>query len=247
MDRILPGRAFCISLAVALTALPALLLVPSAVAGVSSAAHYAYKVIGVDYAATGQLSGGRLPGSCVGVALWEGDVATSSDSQGELSALASGKGSLTIHGHGSSGIVDANMGVESKLSNASYRETTACDSSESETAFTLTPCTQTVDSSLHVHVRISGGVGTHVKLSWYFFQHNGAAGKLVPDTFGCVERYEFPDGSCTTKATLNAFTARKVTLPFSCLFSTNTPPFGRNFTRFAAVAHATGALHLTRK
>ena len=247
MDRILPGRAFCISLGVALTTLLALLVAsPAALARVSSTAHYSYKVVGVDYTAAGQLAGARFRGACVGIAMWEGDVATGTGGEGELSELASGKASLTIHGHGTSGSVDANMGVESKFSNAFYRETTACDSSESETAFTLTPCMQTVDSKLHVHVRIAGGVGTRVKLSWYFFQHNGAAGKLVPDTFSCVEPYQFPDGSCTTRATLNAFTSKTVKLPFSCFFSTSTPPPGRNYTKYLSAARATGALHLKR-
>jgi hypothetical protein len=247
MDRILPLRALRVSSVLALAALSATLSIPSvASAGVSSTAHYGYRVTGVQYTANGQLSAGRLPGGCVGIALWEGDVTTKLGGQGELVALANGKASLLIHSHGTSGTVDANAEVESQLSNAFYRETTACDQSESETAFALTPCTQTVDSSLHIHVRISGGVGTHVKLSWIFFQHNGAAGKLVPDTFSCREPLQFPDGTCTTRATLNTFTRKVLTLPFSCLFSSQAPPAGRGATKYASVVTATGSIRLKR-
>jgi hypothetical protein len=56
----------------------------------------------------------------------------------------------------------------------------------------------------------------------------------------------FPVGICTTKAGLNKFTSKTVTLPFNCLFTTSTPPAGRNYTKYSAVAHAQGALHLKR-
>jgi hypothetical protein len=58
MDRILPERARCKSPVLALTMLLALLIfAPAAIAGVSSSAHYAYKVNGVQYKAEGQEPG----------------------------------------------------------------------------------------------------------------------------------------------------------------------------------------------
>jgi len=108
------------------------------------------------------------------------------------------------------------------------------------------PCSQTQDSTLHVHASIAGGVGTRVKLSWTFFLFAGASGKLLPDTFSCVEPYQFPDGSCVSRTTLNALTGPSATLRFKCDFATSSPPAGRSYTKYGAVVSATGTIRLKR-
>jgi hypothetical protein len=245
MARISPGRAFLASLGVVLTAQLALLICTSAVyASNSGTAHYEYHVTGVDYHATGQVSGGRFQGECTPAedALWEGDV-TSDDS--ELRQLVKlGDGSLKVLPHGTSGDIEAKFFVESKFS-ASHRETTACENG-SESASSTLSCMNSSESEQRVLVDISGGVGDRVKLAWTFSLEDGSGSQLVPNTFSCVEPYVFPIGICTTKAGLNKLTSRTVTLPFDCLYTTSTPPAGRNYTKYAAVAHANGALHLKR-
>ncbi len=240
------GRASCASVGIALIALLALLgASPAAFASESGTAHWTYRVAAVDYNATGSLAGGRIPGGCVGIALWEGDVSTNNDT--EVAPLSLGKVSLTVHAHGTSGTGNAKIDVNSKLSNAYHRVTTACDENENETAFTMTPCTGSIASKMHVSVRISGGVGTRVKLVWDFFQFGGASGTLVPDSFSCVEPFRFPDETCTTKASLGALNHKKVNLPFKCFYSTITPPPGSGYTRYEASSYATGVLKLKRQ
>ena len=244
--RTAPKPAFCTSVGIALFALLALVgASPAAFASESGTAPWTYKITGVDYNATGQLAGGRVPGTCVGIAFWEGEVSTNNDT--EVAPLTLGKVSLTVHAHGTSGSGLAKIEVKSKLSNAFHRITTACDESEFESAFTMTPCTGSLDSKMHVSVSISGGVGTPVKLLWDFFQFGGASGTLVTDSFSCVEPFKFPDKTCTTKSSLGALNHKKVSLPFKCFYSTLTPPPGSNYTHYESNAYATGVLNLERK
>lgn len=216
----------------------------AAVAGENGTEHWTYKITGVDYNATGTLAGGRLPGGCVGIALWEGNVSTNNDD--EVAPLTLGKMALTIHAHGTSGSGLAKIQVKSQLSNAFHRETTACDESESETAFKMTPCTGSRESKMHLSMKISGGVGTRVSLLWDFFQFGGATGTLVTDSFSCVEPFKFPDQTCTTKSSLGALNHNRVSLPFKCLYSTQSPPPGSMYTKYESNAYAKGVVNLKR-
>ncbi len=244
MSRISPQRALCTSLVIALTALLTLLVAsPAAFASVSGSTRYEYKVYWVSYKAEGAIVGWHV-NKCVGTSLVEGVVTT--DSELDLGATFLGKLSLTIHGHGSSGSGYAKIDVKSQLSNSFFRETTACDSSEKESAATETHCAQPLDSKMHVSVLINGGVGNHVKLSWDFFHYGGASGTLLPDSFSCVEPLTFPDGTCTTKASLSQFNKKFVTLPFVCLYDAEASPPGRNYTKYLAVANTKGELRLKR-
>jgi hypothetical protein len=231
---------------VALIALLTLLCAsPAAFAGVSSTTHHEYKVIRLTYMANGDLAGGRVPGGCVGTALWEGKVNTEAES--DLLSTSAGKAALTIGPHGSSGSGYAKADAKSQLSEAFHRETTACDENENETAFTMTPCTGAIDSKMHVSMRVSGGVGTRLKLVWDFFQYGGASGTLVPDTFSCVEPFRFPDGTCRSKASLGEFNHLFVHLLFRCFYSTSDPPAGSNYTVYTSSSYAQGVLELKRK
>lgn len=231
---------------IALVALLTLLCAsPTAFASVSSTTHYEYKAIRLTYMANGDLAGGRVPGPCVGIALWEGKVKTEAES--DLLSTLVGKASLTIGPHGTSGSGYAKADAKSQFSEAFHRETTACDENGNETAFTMTPCTGAIDSKMHVSMRVNGGVGNRVKLIWDFFQYGGASGTLVPDSFSCVEPFKFPDGTCTSRESLGAFNQLFVRLPFRCFYSTSTPPPGSNYTRYTSSSYALGELELKRK
>jgi len=223
MGRISLERSLRISSGVALAALLALLAASPAVsAGASGTARYHFSVGVAAYDGVGDVVGGRFPGKCVGISNWDGNM-HSEDQTLSTSNAPTGKLSLTIHGHGTSGSGYARVDLHSTLK-ATYRLTTACETIEgveSETAFQETPCAGPVDSKMHVSVRISGGVGNRVKLVWDFLQFGGASGALVPDSL-CVEPLKFPTGVCTTYATLNQFNHKLVTLPFKCFNST--PP-----------------------
>jgi hypothetical protein len=223
---------------------------PAVHASVSDTASYEYKVTGFDYHASGQLDGGRFQSACTPVedSLWEGEI-TTAEAEPELSALHFGNASLEVHPHGTSGDIDAEMLVESKFS-ASHTETTACESNGDVASIFTTPCNEEGQTKLTAHVKINGRVGNRVKLTWDFFLDDG--GSLVPSTFTCVKPFQFPEGSSkdcskgTRTASLGKFTAKKVKVPFLCLYSTTTPPRGSNYTRFGAVAYAKGALFLRR-
>jgi hypothetical protein len=251
MGRISPKRASCTSLGIVITALLALLIAsPAAHADKNGVARYKYKVTRFDYHAKGQLTGGKFQPVCTPAedALWGGDITTD---DAELSALGKvGDASLTIHGHGTNGELEAKTMIDSKFT-ATHRETTACEH-ESESASSTSNCTGDLESEMNVLVDISGGVGNRARITWNFFQDNGQ-GNLVPNTFQCVEPFEFSDGlgdmNCTkgtTIANLDKFTSKTVRLPFQCRSSTTTPPPGRVYTKFGAVAKAKGALFLTR-
>ncbi len=242
-----PKRVACTTLGIALIALLALLgAAPTAFAAASDngTAHWTYKITGVDYSAIGKLAGGRLPGGCVGIALWEGEVKTDNDT--EVSPLTLGNMSLTVHSHGTSGSGLARIEVNSQLSNAFHRETTACDETESETAFQLTPCTGSRSSKMHLSMKISGGVGTSVSLLWDFFQFGGATGTLVTDSFSCVEPLKFPDQTCRTRSSLGALNHKRVSLPFKCFYTTTAPPPGSGYTKYESNAYAKGVVSLKR-
>lgn len=250
MGRISLKRASCTSLGIVITALLTLLLAsPAAQANKNGVASYKYKVTRFDYHATGQLTGGKFQPVCTPAedALWEGDITTDDAEIAELGKV--GGASLKIHRHGTSGDLEAKTTIESKFT-ATHRETTACEN-ESESASSTSNCTGGLESEMNVLVDISGGVGTRVRINWNFFQDKGQ-GNLVPNTFECGEPFEFPDATeinCTKGtriANLAKFTSKRVKLPFQCLSSTTTPPPGRVYTRFGAVANAKGALFLKR-
>jgi hypothetical protein len=246
IKRLASKRASYTSVGVALIALLALLCAsPAAFSSAGSTTHYEYKVIRLTYDATGDLAGGRVPGGCVGTALWEGKIKTEAET--DLLSTSVGKASLTIGPHGSSGSGYAKADAKSTLSEAFHRETTACDENGNETAFTMTPCAGSLDSKMHVSMRISGGVGTRLKVVWDFFQYGGASGTLVPDSFTCGEPFRFPDGTCMSRANLGEFNHRFVQLLFRCFYTTSTPPAGSNYTRYASSSYAQGVLDLKRK
>ncbi|MDX6605175.1 MAG: hypothetical protein QOF23_1684 [Solirubrobacterales bacterium] len=246
IKRLASRRASYTSVGVALIALLALLCAsPAAFSSAGGTTNYEYKVIRLTYDATGDLAGGRAPG-CVGTALWEGKIKTEAESD-LLSSSPFGKASLTIGPHGSSGSGYAKVDAKSQFSEAFHRETTACDENGNETAFTMTPCAGSLDSKMHVSMRISGGVGTRLKLVWDFFQYGGASGTLVPDTFSCVEPFRFPDGTCRSKASLGEFNHLFVHLLFRCFYSTSDPPAGSNYTVYTSSSYAQGVLELKRK
>jgi hypothetical protein len=248
VDRISPGRAFCTSFSIALAAVALLGASRPAFASVRSTTHYKYRIIGFDYKASGALGGGRVA-ECVGVASWEGAITTEAKSDPLSTALDIV--TLTITSHGTHGGGDFLDGVVAKsFYSAEHRVTTACAGDvPSETAFTKTPCTQTVDSELAMVLSIRGGVGNRVTLDWTFAQVNGASGALVPN-FTCMEPFSFPElpskgGRCTTNASLSAFNKRFVTLPFVCLYETKIPPAG--VAGYYASADAKGTLRLKRR
>lgn len=221
----------------------------AALASGRGTAHYEYKAIRLTYKANGELLGWQVPGQCLHVAMWEGQVETEAESS--LISPFVGKASLTIGPHGSSGSGYVKADAKSTFNNAFHRETTACDESEHETAFTMTPCGGTLDSKMHVSMRFSGGVGTRVKVVWDFVQYGGASGGLVPDSFSCVEPFKFPDQTgvhptCTSMASLGQFTHRYVHLSFRCFYEALTPPPGSNYTKYTASAFAFGDLELKR-
>jgi hypothetical protein len=251
MGRISPRRALRTSPGIALTALLALMVFsPVAQAGVSDTAEYEYKVTGFDYTATGHLSGAHLPSErCTPVedSSWEGDVTTT---EAELSTLTFGDGSLDIHSHGTTGELQAEMPVDSNFK-ASHTETTGCDSEGLvDTTFSTQPCVEEDQSVLKLDVKIHGGVGTQVKLTWDFFIDDGDS--LVPTGFTCIKPFRFAPGSAknclksTRTASLDKFTARRVKIPFSCVYSTKTPPPGTNYTIYGSVVKAKGTLQLKR-
>ncbi|MGV1049705.1 MAG: hypothetical protein ACOYD4_14410 [Solirubrobacterales bacterium] len=234
---------------VALAALLALfVLSPAAQAGVgvSDTASYGYKVTEIDYSAKADLAGGIFPHAdeCdAGVdAAFEGHVETVPS---ELSDLLHGRGSVTIHPHGTSGTVEAHLMVDSTLSDSWHRLDADCMGAE-----TQTPCTQTLQSQMGLRLHISGGVGDRVKLYWSFSQSGDQPAELVPNSFDCVEPMTFPgpdDGSCNTFSGLSRFTAKKIKLPFICHAQRSTPPNnGAAWTIYAATASAKGALYLKR-
>jgi len=235
-------------LGIALTALALLGASPAAFASVRSTTHYKYRIIGLDYKASGALGGGRVA-ECVGVASWEGAITT--EAHLDLLSTAEPKVTLAITSRGTHGFghLSDDVVAESFYS-VEHRVTTACAGEvPSETAFTKTPCTQTVDSGMDLALYIEGGVGNRVTLHWAFHQVAGAFGALVPD-FTCVEPFTFPHfslkgGYCTTKASLSAFNKQFVTLPFVCLYETKMPPAG--VTGYYASADAKGTLRLKRK
>lgn len=212
---------------------------------VSDTASYGYKVTGIDYSAKADMAGGIFPDGeeCdAGVdAVFRGHVDTVPS---ELSELLHGRGTVTIHPHGTSGSVEAKLQIESTLSESWHRLDTDCMGAE-----TQTPCTQTLDSQMGVRIDISGAVGDHVRLSWSFSQYEEQA-ELVPDKFECVEPMTFPgtgDGSCNTYSGLSRFTAETIKLPFICHAQRKTPPNnGRAWTIYAGTASAKGALYLKR-
>jgi len=152
---------------------------------------------------------------------------------------------VTIHPHGTSGSVEAQLQIESTLSESWHRLDTDCMGAE-----TQTPCTQTLDSQMGVRVDISGGVGDRVKLLWSFSQSGDPTAGLVPNSFSCVEPMTFPgsaDGRCNSFSGLSSFTAKKIKLPFICHAQRGTPPNnGRPWRLYTGVASAEGVLFLKR-
>ncbi len=252
MDRFSPGRALFTSMGVVLTACLALLAAsPAALASVHSTAHLKYRIIGLNYRASGALGGGRNPGACTGIASWEGTVETKAEA--DLLSTSVELVHLTIDSHGTHGGGTFLDHVVAKSDyKADHRITTACKTDEgveSETAFTKTPCGRTVNSELITALHISGGVGSRVAVRWTFTQVDGASGSLVPD-FTCMERFDFPEhtatgGLCTTASSLAALNKRFVTLPFKCHYETSVPPSG--VTGYYASADATGTMKLKKR
>jgi hypothetical protein len=202
---------------------------------------YHYTVTSATYTAKGELAGGHFTQQCVGISFWEGHM-TSAGQPGSAVGVAV----LKIHGHGTSGEVDADIDLKSQLGNSFFRETTSCDESDTENGFVLLPCAKSIDSRVHVAALIRGGVGTHVRLYWEFDQHE-EDGALMPDS-SCDEPFDFPykKGACKSQATLFQLNRKHVTLPFRCFFTTTTPAPGSKATKLSASAFNTGALHLTR-
>ena len=243
MGRISQGRVFCGSLGVVLASL-VVSLGASQTAFASGGGHalpsgqrFYYKVTGVDYTATAELTGAVVP-DCVGTEIWSGKVS----SEGRLAPASQASVYFSVGAHGTSGFGFMHLDLHSNLYDASDRLTTACQDG-GESAFAATPCTQSLDGQLSVSVGISGGVGTRLKLAWSFIPHS-----LVPNEFRCAQRwFDFPDGdACTTRATLKGFNHKLVTLPFRCSSGTAVPPPRGGYVTFQAAAFATGALHLKR-
>jgi hypothetical protein len=247
MDQVPSPRALRASSVVLLTALLGFLLGAPAADGRNDTASFKYKVTDFSYKGKAQLTGGRVPG-CVGTALWEGNVTTAEPDLADLGPI--GAASLKIGQHGSSGAIDATVRTTSTLSNAFYRETTACDENGNETAYTMKVCPGTLDSHEQASVKISGGVGDQVKLVWDFTnQNNRGNGHVVPDAFKCGVPYTFPNAvpkACKTVAPLSKFNSDKVKLPFDCFFQTSKPPPGTNATQYEATAQPKGSITLKR-
>jgi len=222
---------------IVLAVLAMLAALPAAAAGVT----YHYSVTSATYSAQGDLAAGHFTQQCVGIAFWEGKLVTKAQP-----GTAAGVAVLKIHGHGTSGEVDADIDLKSQMENSFFRETTSCDQSETESGFVLLPCPKTIDSVVHVAALIRGGVGTRVSLSWEFDQHE-EDGALLPDS-SCVEPFDFPykKGVCKSYATLFQLNRKHVVLPFHCSFTTTTPPPGSKATKLTAAAFNSGTLHLTR-
>ncbi len=245
MVRMSQGRAFRISVCVVASLLVFLGAWPAAHArgaGIPFAAGQRsyYKVTAVDYTATAGLTGAVAP-DCVGTEIWSGKVS----SEGELvpaDASVTPAVRLVVHAHGSTGFGLMHLALKSNLYDASDRLTTACQDG-GESAFSLTPCTKTLDGQMSVAVGISGGVGTRLKLTWNFIPHS-----LVPNEFRCAQRgFDFPDADrCTTRATLSGFNHKSVTLPFRCSSGTAVPPPSSGYVTFQANASVVGAVHLRR-
>ncbi len=237
MGRVWQGRAFCVLLGVA----PVLLLVSLVSSPAASASQrYYYKVTGVDYTAAAELTGAAVP-DCVGTEIWSGKVS----SEGRLvpaDASLTPSVFFTVGAHGTRGAGYMHLALNSNLYDATDRLTTACQDG-GESAFALTPCTQSLDGQLSVAVDISGAVGTRLKLAW-----RTLPGSLVPNEFRCARRaFDFPDADkCTTRATLSGFNHKSVTLPFRCSSGTAVPPPRSGYVTFQADAYATGAIHLKR-
>jgi hypothetical protein len=244
----LPRRL--VAAATAATAVFALLALSSAAsAGVSDSADYEYKVVGFDYKASAQLSGGHFLPSCTAVedSLWEGKVTTTDAA--ELAPLNLGDASLEVHPHGSSGQISAETQVGSKFS-AKHTETTQCDETGSVVSTSTHSCTEDDETGLTAQVEIKGGIGDRVKLTWNFFIDDGQS--LVPTTFTCVKPFQFAPGyskDCskgTSLLSLEKFTAKMVKIPFFCLYKTSRRPPGTNYTKFGSTANARGTLTLKR-
>jgi hypothetical protein len=243
------------SLAVALAASAALLFASPALAEEPDGiARYGYSVTGVDFDASADLMGARDPanGDCVAnvTAGWAGHVTSVADNP-ELSALTFGKGSLKIGNQGTTGKVVGEIPLLNGLEDGFHLLETVCDDPSTtevdEGEQEVTPCSESgVESDLTVSAKVRGGVGDRVKLTWKFEQGEGA-GFLVLNDFRCVEVFEFGESpTCTTNAKLNAFTSKKVTLPFTCLYQTLSPPPGTTYTSYTAYSFADGAVHMKR-
>lgn len=243
------------SLAVALTASLALLFASPALGDdPDGTARYDYKVTGVDFDASADLAAVRDPGDCVAnyTAGWAGHL-TSIAEDSELSPLTFGKGSLKIGNHGTTGKVTAELALVNDFSDAFHLLETVCDNLSTtevdEGEEKLTPCSESgVESDVTISLKINGGVGNQVKLTWKFVQGDGGAGFLVLNYFRCGgELFEWGQSpTCTSNAVLNTFTSKSVTLPFNCLYQTTTPPASSYYTSYAEYAYGNGALRLKR-
>jgi len=240
---------------IVLAALLALLVFSSAAqagsgenpSGVSDTASYGYAVTSIDYSAKADITGLISPSAdecSAGVdAVFRGHVDTTDAS--EIAGLRLGSGAVTIHSHGTTGRVRAQLTVESKLSESWHQLSVDCLGAEKQTL-----CTQSAESKMDLSLGISGGVGDRVKLLWSFSQSGDPTAGLVPNSFSCVEPMTFPgsaDGSCNTFSGLSSFTAKKIKLPFICHAQRGTPPNnGRPWRIYTGTASAEGVLFLKR-
>jgi hypothetical protein len=215
--------------------------------GVSDTASYGYQVTGIDYSAKADLAGLISPSAdtCTpGVdAVFRGHIDTTNAS--EVAELRLGSGAVTIHSHGTSGHVHAQLTIASKLSESWHQLSVDCEGAEKQT-----PCTQSAESKMDLSLGISGAVGDRVKFLWSFSQSGDRTAGLVPNSFSCVEPMTFPgsaDGSCNSFSGLSRFTAKTIKLPFICHAQRGTPPNnGRPWRIYAGTASAEGVLTLKR-
>lgn len=242
------------SFGIAIAALLTLLFAaPAAGANNSGTARYSYNVVGFEYDAAGDLTGGRASESCragysSGWVAHVGTVATPAD---DLVSLTFGDASLKIGNRGTTGLVKAALPVTSTLTDGFHVISTVCDNLgtpfEDEQVDKTTLCSEPgTNSTLRAFVHIAGGVGDRVKLTWRF-EHESPSGFLVLNSFRCVEPIAFNEApTCVTKAKLNTFTRKTAKLPFECLYSTSTAPAGTDYTTYSAISFGFGAITLKR-
>ena len=226
---------------------------PPAGANQSGTARYSYNVVGFEYDAAGDLTGGRASESCRAnySSGWLAHVGTAATPPDELQSLTFGDASLRIGNRGTTGLVKAALPVTSSLTDGFHVISTVCDNLgtpfEDEQKDVTTPCSApATNSTLRAFVQIAGGVGNRVQLTWRF-EHDNPSGFLVLNSFRCVEPVAFNEApACVTKAKLNTFTRKTATLPFECLYSTSTPPAGTDYTAYSAISFGFGAITLKR-
>lgn len=255
MDEYTPKRGLTrTGIAAAAIMALALLMAPTAAeAAKDGTAIYQYKVTEFDYSAAASLAAGRGEETCEAgrTASWVGQLQSGVAELAQLDKY--GDGHLFIGSHGTTGKFTMRTEIESSFGPSEHTLVTACCPPEGSPScvegqqidYATTPCADgPKTSTISGGATIESGVGNRIKISWAFRQL-GAEGRWVPDIFRCVEEFDFPFGACSSRAKLDAFTKKRLTLPFKCAASVFTPPPG-DYSQYGAMTSATGSIGLTR-